>query len=58
MAVGAFEAQRTERLDDGCVCHCDGHPLRLRCVRPRGEIIDVLDGGGFRYTSRLQDYDA
>jgi hypothetical protein len=43
------------RNDDGTyVCAGQGgSPMFLRCVRQRGQYIDVLDGGGFGYTYRL-----
>lgn len=52
---GLFEAQQFGRNDDGTYV-CSGHggsPVFLRCLEQRGDLIDVVDGTGERFTKRL-----
>ena len=52
---GLYRADLFGRDDDGTyVCAgYGGSPLFLRCVRQEGDLIDVLDGTGARFTYRL-----
>lgn len=52
---GRYQARLFDRLEDGTYV-CAGHggsPLFLRCVRQDGEVIEVLDGAGERFSYRL-----
>lgn len=52
---GLYRADQFGRDDDGTYV-CAGYgasPLFLRCVRQRGDVIEVLDGTGAQFTYRL-----
>jgi hypothetical protein len=52
---GLFRRDLFQRLEDGTYV-CAGHgwsPLFLRCLEQRGDLIDVVDGTGKRFTYRL-----
>jgi hypothetical protein len=54
---GLYRARDFERQPDGAyLCASEGSPLWLRCQRQHGDLIDVVDGGGDRFTYRLAPY--